>query len=342
VNVIRTTIRAASAVIAIGLTASMLTGCASAPQTPESIVKSYLEAVASGDAAKAIEIINPGIEKGDRILLTDKALKASTKIENIVVLPAVTDEGDLPVDTSKSDVNPGTVEIQVTYDIDGETVNNSFKADQSDKGWKVTGGYKSLEVFLDEVATGFTVNGVKVEGSELRTLPVFPGTYEVAMAENDYLDMKPYTVATGNTTGDVPKFTVKEEIQSEFTAFIDEYSAACFAAPAASRDENCSNWHEADEDDKPTNVAWTVVTAPVFESRYEDGTIYFSDTGVGEKNLTYNFTTEAWLGGQEARVYDVTDELAYSVKTELVDGKAKFSVIGNGEERVASKYKVLL
>jgi hypothetical protein len=254
--------RIAAASVSIGLAAAALTGCVGQPSTPQDIAKAYLEAVQAGDATRAIALVSPGVSKGQRILLTDAALKKAGKIENIAVL-------DTPSGSNTAGSNH--VAVNATYDVDGKTARIQFIADRTSDGWHVTGGYASLRIPISAAAPAFSVNGLVVKQANVSNgqIIVFSGTYRVDLVANQLLAMKSVNQSTADRPSN-PVFEVAQAVQNGFDSTLKAFLDGCFAAAAAVRDHACPNWYSASPD-YFNSFRWTLIEAPTYRVSYADG-----------------------------------------------------------------------
>ena len=254
--------RLTAATVAVGLAVAGLTGCVGQPSTPQDIVKAYLEAVQAGDATRAVALVNPGVSKNQRALLTDSALKKAGKIENIAVL-------DTPGGSDATGSNHLTV--TATYDVDGKTAQAKFIADRASDGWRVTGGYANLNIPISVAAPAFSVNGLVVKQANVNNgqVVVFPGTYRVGLVANQLLAMK----SVNQSTADLPHrpvFEVAQAVQNDFDSNLKAFLDGCFAAAAAERGHACPNWYSASPD-YFESFRWTLIEAPTYRVSYADG-----------------------------------------------------------------------
>jgi hypothetical protein len=317
----KNTWRTASAVAAVALTATMLTACASEPETPEKIVTSYLEAVESGNAERAIELVNPGVSKDERTLLTNDVLKSAGKIENIVVLAAEHD--GTPVDTSGEYLASNEVTIGASYDVNGKTVDVEFTAEKTSKSWKVTGGYSTVYLPFDDSVKTFELNGHKVKSGkdDSGAVVVFPGTYKVTMPSTKYLEMD---AVTFNTAEGSPSFDykVKDSIVESFDNYLATFLDNCFAATPDTRDINCPNWFYSAEN-AVSDVKWEMKSAPEYGISYFGGAFIIEIEKPISQHLTYTWVNDGWF-----------DKGPKTVSTDEKGGNVEFTATVEGDEVV--------
>lgn len=252
--------RIAAATAVLSLTAILLTGCSVEPVSPNSIVKSYLEAVQSGDAERALELVSPGVATGDRVLLTDKVLDEAGKIENIVV-----SDSELPAGAVTATVN-------ATYEAGGVPIPAEFTATKASGKWVVAGAYPVLHLPGGPVVPSVLVNGVTVDvrdaGEYGAELPSFPGTYTVTLPDNELVTMKKTTVTAGSASD--YKYTPSKSVEASFDQYLTAFLDTCYAADRGTRDIACPNWFGR-ADWFIQKADWTLTEAPVYELGYYGG-----------------------------------------------------------------------
>lgn len=134
---------------------------------PDSMVKEYFEALAAGDADKALSYA--ANEPTDTTLLTDEVLKASN------ALGAITDVSI----TSRSEKT-----VRVSYRIGGQLDSVNYEVVKTDDGWKMREVAFPLGVTGTVKNVPLEINGARVKDAE--DALVFPGTYELSTG-SDYL-----------------------------------------------------------------------------------------------------------------------------------------------------------
>jgi hypothetical protein len=316
--------RSISAAMAFGLIATALAGCSAGPATPEETIKSYLEAVAAGDAEKALELVNPGVSDNERQLLTDAVLKESGEIKNIKVLPAE-DDDDVPVDTSSDTPTTNSVNIEASYEIGGEPVSLYFDAERTTESWTVTGGYDTLSLPFSPYVTELSVNGTPVNGDETTEPPVvFPGVYKVELPENEIVSMEPMEIVTSGTASESPEFEVNGGVVDEFDEFLTGFVDTCYAATREVRDEHCPNWAYL-FDDEISDLKWELLSLPEVEIAYESGLMTISQTKPIAQRLTYAHVRDSfWDDGPQAASMDKSEDMVFDVSVD--GGDLTFSV----------------
>ena len=129
---------------------------------PSDAVKSYLEALAAGDAETALSFGET--TPTDASLLTGAVLAQSNKLAPItdINVPDVNDEYAYKVDAS--------------YRLGKQEVNESFTVDKAGDRWKLTDTYTELDLSTrQEKTVPMIINGVNAKAGTVR---LFPGAYQ--------------------------------------------------------------------------------------------------------------------------------------------------------------------
>lgn len=174
------------AVVAVMLPLS-LTGCSllgGGGPSPAQVAEGYFTALADGDAKAAIKFLS--VDKSETELLTDEVLAASLEAAPLDDIEIV-DEG-----VKRSG---GVDDLIVGFTLGGEPFESTLSLSDydGDNVWEITSGALNyIEVYRFQ-GLGLTINGAPFEGEEAM---VFPGTYELALAgENFTLGEDPVVTA---------------------------------------------------------------------------------------------------------------------------------------------------
>jgi hypothetical protein len=137
--------------------------------TPTGVVRSYLQALAQGNSAKALSFADS--PPADTALLTDEVLAASN--QRMPLTDIEVNDPDL------------TGTVAVTYRRGGELINTAFDTVKRASKWRI--GTVAAEVDLQASYPGFSllVNGVPASD---RVVVVFPGSYQVRV-DSEYLQV---------------------------------------------------------------------------------------------------------------------------------------------------------
>lgn len=146
------------------------TGASSAPPVqaanPSDAVKSYLDALAAGQADTALALGED--QPADKTFLTDAVLKDSNSRAPItdINVPEVTDQNAYQVDA--------------TYKIGDESVTEEFSVNKVGDDWKLTKTFAELNLsYVRNKTLAMTLNGADVKTDKIR---IFPGSYEFTSA----------------------------------------------------------------------------------------------------------------------------------------------------------------
>lgn len=167
------------------------------PENASDAVQGYLNALAAGDATKALSYLSQ--QPSDTSLMTDDTLKASLKSAPLtgITVPKVTDKYAYEVDAS--------------YKLGDRPVNAKFEIDDSSGHYLVDEGYAQID--LGDVANGLplTINGTKVSADKVY---LFPGSYQLATTAN-YITLGKSANFLVQQPNDYPDIEPKPELTSE-------------------------------------------------------------------------------------------------------------------------------
>lgn len=128
-------------------------------ERPGDVAKAYLEAVAAGDAAKALSFA--ATPPGDTSMLTDEVLRANQQrapIADVAVVPSDSD-----------------TEVEVTYTVGGVPTSDRYTVSPGGDGYlldRVSGSLTFVTAGVDSLP--LLANGVRVQQT---TVELFPGSY---------------------------------------------------------------------------------------------------------------------------------------------------------------------
>ena len=139
-------------------------GGSSAPLAvkPSDAVKSYLEALAAGQAATALSLGDEA--PADTSLLTDAVLAQSNKLAPLtdINVPDVNDEY--------------AYQVAASFKLGKQAVNENFSVRKSGDVWKLADTTQDIDLsFSRSASIPMIVNGVRAKTTKLR---LFPGTYQ--------------------------------------------------------------------------------------------------------------------------------------------------------------------
>lgn len=175
-------------VLAVLATASVATvAIVNQSRDPAATVSQYLQLLEAGKADQATQLVDPGLQTSDRVLLTDEVLGAAEQRIEVVRVET----------TSRAE---GTANVHVTYALDGERFEAELLVEQGPKEYLVLDTWELREPLLVSAtltgpeATSLTLGKSEVPlernefgGSASREVYVYPGVYTVTTPTNEYL-----------------------------------------------------------------------------------------------------------------------------------------------------------
>jgi len=133
--------------------------------TPEQVVQGYLQALADGDASKALSYSYPDSISHDTSLLNDSVLAASNQMGPIQNIHVSRGSGGV---------------VEATYTIGTTQVSTNYMTvAQGGSGYAIR-TYALVSMPWGTCTSSFTINGQLVACGMAGTLRVFPGTYEIS------------------------------------------------------------------------------------------------------------------------------------------------------------------
>jgi len=171
-------------------------GVANATRGPDGVVRTYVEALAKGDATSATKSVDPGIPSDQRTLLTDAALKQADHRLSVQSVRTVSTQGD-------------SASVEAVLAVDGQRFTHTFTVHRGANDFAVLNTWVLSEPLLSRVTVGASAHtnilmgDIKVpliEGSEndygyKGSVWVYPGTYTFTAASNKYMTPVPATVS---------------------------------------------------------------------------------------------------------------------------------------------------
>lgn len=139
-------------------------------KSAEEAVKLYLNAIAKGDSATAIALLD---KPGDKSLLTDEVLKASNEIAPI----------------TKIKVDPATnkyyAQVDTTYMVGEDEVTTTYSVSERNGKWRISRGVQEVMLPSGISSLGATLNGVAIADAA-KSVNVFPGGYQLAITNKNF------------------------------------------------------------------------------------------------------------------------------------------------------------
>ena len=169
----------------------------SQPENASDAVQGYLNALAAGDATKALSYLSQ--QPSDTSMMTDAVVKASLKSVPLtgITVPKVTDKY--------------AYEVSASYKLGDRPVNAKFEIDNSSGHFLIDQGYAELD--LSDVANGLplTLNGTKVSADKVY---LFPGSYQLATTAK-YISLGSSADFLVQQPDDYPDVEPKAELTAE-------------------------------------------------------------------------------------------------------------------------------
>ena len=262
-------------------------GLDAAAEKPSDAVRGYLEALAAGDADRAIGYLDT--VPADRSFLTREVLEVSAKKAPLTAIdvPEVTDQF--------------TSGVPARYTLGKEAVSEGFNVTESGGRWKISRGVTELDLGDQRDQTlPLLINGVKVTTD---TVALFPGHYAFTTTSKwvTYDDLAALTL-TGPSDYTSPRLTPTLTSEAK-TAFLKATKTAlnkCLdqrkLAPSG-----CPNRLQARSNQKVDRdtVRWTLTNDPYQNARV---TLDSTDPTVAAATLSprYNFRAEGTQDGRRA------------------------------------------
>ncbi|GAA1343125.1 hypothetical protein [Arthrobacter roseus] len=302
---------------------------------PQAQVEKYLDSLRDGDAATAVDILDPNVTSEERVLLTNQIFSAA---ENRISGYEIRD-----VETT----DDGAV---ITADLtqDSKTTPITFVLEKGDRTavvfneWRVvSGGTWLLPIQLPEGANAIKVNGVDVELPSMEgqqapgaILPVLPGSYVITPPEGTkYVTLgeaKTVNVAVDPASNDLMgaqfEISLTDAVQKDAVAQAKAYLEKCLASKEAEPESCPNNMYTSGDAEDYRNISWSVETEPTYEvsDGYQGESVRLSASD-GEATVTYERNTE-WDDDEPAVWEKNEDSQGLYFSGEVLIEKDKLSV----------------
>ncbi|WP_157412870.1 hypothetical protein [Aeromicrobium sp. Root236] len=241
---------------------------------PEKQAEAYFDALSSGNADDALDLVRLDYSSDERVLLTDDVLEASDTTISKASFGDVETHGD-------------TATVTARYTIDGAQQSQELTLEKTGSRFGVFDEWKIIDPGLGTVsvtapgASSLDVNGLSVDVEGLDdgvTLPAFPAEYQIAPdSGSSLLSYGAKTVTIG-----------KDEESLEFEAEPNNQFMAQVAQQAKTFLDACIKRHEAEPEGCPNrtywsdlkDVSWKLTEEPTYtvESDYEGGWTFSTQT----------------------------------------------------------------
>lgn len=264
--------------------------------SPTHLAEEYISAISSGEYDKANELADPQIDEAQRVLLADQAAQA----ENATISNARV--------TSVQDAADGSKIVDVSYTINGSTVEDTFSMASTGKqylvfpDWTITTPLlKQITVYATASVTELEINGITVTQDnaasyseyEGLTFYVYPGVYRASVADSTYLTSDTTTLDTYISSQGYIEAEPTEELTEELQSAVDELLQTCVASTEADPD-GCPFGMYTYSSSRYRNFAWSLATSPSIDYVYLGSGTFSADYGEAQVTYEYQDYTDTW------------------------------------------------
>ena len=227
-------------------------------------MKSYLQALADGDSAKARGLMKA---QASELLLTDDVLTEQQKIAPITDVKII--------DTSESDE---VASVQATYMFGDRKADETFRLGKTGGQWRLDDGAVGIDIsYFKNQIPGLTVFGVPVENEA--KIYLFPGPIEWGTADKNFTvtdEKKSEFAMSGSSYGSASAPTVAlsatgtRAVQTAVQAYVD--NCALSKEPDAGTDKPGCEQDVYAYDPEPGSAVWTAPEIDGLKTRlgYDD------------------------------------------------------------------------
>lgn len=300
---------------------------------PDKAVSSYLQALQSGEASKAMALADPGLANDQRVLLSDQVYaKAGKRIDGFDI-----------VSTKVSD-DKATVVAELRQD--GRKQQTTFSLRKSnpeflDDHWTMESTpLQSLRITSDTPVKTVLINGQELNvdlagslsGSSSLNYPALPGEYTVELPSSEkYLTAPKSTALVTIGAVQAPptaslKVDASDALKSEAMAQIDAYLAECVKSTEA-QPANCPlNNYSSSRYSR--NFHWTLTTKPTFtmsKDPYGSSPWRVRTQTPGKATVTYEKDNSYGFGTADWKPTTDTTSVSMSANVTLEDGRVKLT-----------------
>ena len=287
----------------------------------KSVAQSYISAIADGDYAKANGIADPQVGKNQLKLLSKDVAKADNATISNPHVSGVQTAG-------------GVATVNVTYTLDGKTVNDALTINKDGSkflifpNWKISSPLlKTISVSVPSTVDSLNVNGVQVNAknaeksdSDTWTLRVYPGTYKIAVGASDYITSDTATVRTSgdsDTVGLNIKATskLKDALSTAVNAKLDECAKSTDYAP-----ENCPFGFSVYDEEDYRNFAWSISVYPKISDIDLGYGTFSSATGKAKCTYEEKDFDDSWEPENDSSTFTVSGDFT------IANGKVKVTL----------------
>lgn len=292
---------------------------------PDKKAEELMEAVVSGDAQRATELVDPNVSTQQRGLLTNDIYGAAENRISSYEITDTTVNGDR-----------ATVDAKVTQDNVSTDVTMNLVSDGREglfKSWRLESPesllYQEVTVQVPAGVETMNVNGNPVgipSESEPHSvsLTVLPGDYDMSVAApSKYVTYgEPQTAevrADDRFMSDTVQFSMEHtpELAQEAARVANAKLDEC-AASGSFDPEGCSfGFNSYDDNEDYRNPTWTITEYPEYEVYGSGDTLTLSTSSAGEAKLEYQYNSE-WDDDEPADWEDQDTETSLYGSGDLV------------------------
>ena len=285
--------------------------------SPSAAVDGYLSALAERDTKAALERLDPQSGANSTSLLHAAVVQSPdySPPTNYKITKVETD-GDRSAVTVSMTIggSPTTMEFDLVRD--SASLSKVFRP------WRITNGLGAFAVYWPYGAN-VIVAGERLSSSSDGSVFAagYPGSYVVSN-DSAVLNSAPITVAvTQDRLETIPKFTVtlKDSVGADVNAQIQAKLAGC-AAQTTLTLTGCPFSVDNPRSGTPSNVVWTVNTAPTVEISIQPTYVQVTTKAQGSASVTVRFTDS------RGKAEDASGTYTFGMDGYVVDnaGKATF------------------
>ena len=212
--------------------------------SPKPTVQNYLSSLSSGNWDEATRTVDPGIKKGERLLLQNKFAKGKdTTMQNVEI-------------TEITKASDKTRVAKVQYTVDGSKQNAALTVERAGNQFLIFPKWKVTTPLLTniELSTSSVINKVKLNNVEISTedltkasqgegyisLAAYPGKYTLSLPESKYMTAEDSSViaATGTSKPLSLEVTATPELANALQTALDERTQECIAGFEPGKDDD--------------------------------------------------------------------------------------------------------
>ncbi len=187
----------------------------------EGTVTSYLEAIATGDAATALGHLAE--EPDSTRLLTDDVLAASNETAALT-----------GIEVRAGTATGSTAEVKASYRLGDTDVDQTFTVTERDGGWAIVDGTATVDLSVSTGDLSLAVNGQAV--TDASAVVLFPGSYALTVAGDPaaYVTLGAATfqvTSSGEVKAPTITATLTDEGVAAFRQAVRASVEACVASP---------------------------------------------------------------------------------------------------------------